>query len=190
MTREQLTCRMGTTAAVLSGGGSHTQGPNKCMKREVPTGASLAHPPGENVFCIPVQVCLYFIDPPTHSRVVARCPPTHPREPVSTLSRPRCGSAAHCGYYPGMGRAVHGLTRDAKPMFCQKHMFGGSEWDHCSSAHRAGGGGGMRSPGLAKNAEKCGKNAENAILLEWCLPLETPMFRLVLHDRVLKAWTV
>ena len=52
----------------------------------------------------------------------------------------------------------------------------------------------MRSPGLAKNAEKCGKcgkNAmENAILLEWCMPPETPMFRLVLHDRALKAWTV
>ena len=56
----------------------------------------------------------------------------------------------------------------------------------------------MRSPGLTKNAEKCGKNAENAaknaienaVLLEWCLPLETPMFRLVLHNWALKAWTV
>ena len=66
----------------------------------------------------------------------------------------------------------------------------------------AGGGGGMRSPGLAKKmrekAEKCGGNAENAaknaienaVLLEWCMPLETPMFHLVLHDRALKAWTV
>ena len=62
----------------------------------------------------------------------------------------------------------------------------------------SGGGGEMRSPGLAKNAEKCGKNAENAaknaienaVLLEWCLPLETPMFRLVLHNWALKAWTV
>ena len=61
-----------------------------------------------------------------------------------------------------------------------------------------GGGGEMRSPGLPKNAEKCGKNAENAaknaienaVLLEWCLPLETPMFRLVLHNWALKAWTV
>ena len=61
-----------------------------------------------------------------------------------------------------------------------------------------GGGGGMRSPGLAKNAGKCGKNAENAakiaienaVLLELCLPLETPMFRLVLHNRALKVWTV
>ena len=60
------------------------------------------------------------------------------------------------------------------------------------------GGGGMRSPGLAKNAEKCGKNAENAaknaienaVWLEWCLPLKTPMFRLVLHNWALKAWTV
>ena len=60
------------------------------------------------------------------------------------------------------------------------------------------GGGKMQSPGLAKNAEKCGKNAENAaknaienaFLLEWCLPLETSMFRLVLHNCALKAWTV
>ena len=48
----------------------------------------------------------------------------------------------------------------------------------------------MRSPGLAKYAEKCGKNAENAVLLDWCMPLETPMFHLVLHDWALKAWTV
>ena len=56
----------------------------------------------------------------------------------------------------------------------------------------------MRSPGLANNAEKGRKKAEkgaknaiaNAVLLEWCLPLKTPMFRLVLHDRALKAWTV
>ena len=56
----------------------------------------------------------------------------------------------------------------------------------------------MRSPGLAKNTEKCGKNAENAaknaienaVLLECCLPLETPMFRLVLRNLALKAWTV
>ena len=61
-----------------------------------------------------------------------------------------------------------------------------------------GGGGGMRSPGLAKNAGKCGKNAENAaknaienaVLLEWCLSLKTPMFCLVLHNWALKAWTV
>ena len=60
------------------------------------------------------------------------------------------------------------------------------------------GGGEMRSPGLAKNEEKCRKNAqnaaqnaiENAVWLEWCLPLKTPMFRLVLHNWVLKAWTV
>ena len=60
------------------------------------------------------------------------------------------------------------------------------------------GGGEMRSPGLAKNADKCGKNAENAakntienaVWLEWCLPLKTPMFRLVLHNWALKAWTV
>ena len=51
-------------------------------------------------------------------------------------------------------------------------------------APSAGGAGGMPSPGLAKNA------MENAVLLEWCMPLETPMFRLVLHDRALKAWTV
>ena len=56
----------------------------------------------------------------------------------------------------------------------------------------------MRSPGLAKNAGKCGENAENtaknamenAVLFEWCMPLETPMFHLVLHDRALNAWTV
>ena len=55
----------------------------------------------------------------------------------------------------------------------------------------------MRSPGLAKNAEKCRGNGEkaaknvieNAVLLEWCLPLETPMFHVVLHGRALKAWT-
>ena len=40
-----------------------------------------------------------FIDPPTHPRLVARCPPTHLQVPVSTLSRPRCASAAHCAYY-------------------------------------------------------------------------------------------
>ena len=41
-----------------------------------------------------------------------------------------------------------------------------------------------------KNAEKAEKNAiENVVLLEWCLPLETPMFHVVLHDRALKAWT-
>ena len=42
----------------------------------------------------------------------------------------------------------------------------------------------MRSPGLAKNAEKCRENAgnaaknaiENAVLLEWCMPPKTPMF--------------
>ena len=48
---------------------------------------------------------------------------------------------------------------------------------------------------MRKNAEKMRKmrqkNAiENAVLLEWCLPLETPMFRLVLHNWALKAWTV
>ena len=49
-----------------------------------------------------------------------------------------------------------------------------------------------------KNAEKSGKKAENAaknaienaVLLEWCLPLETPMFRPVLHNWAPKAWTV
>ena len=67
-----------------------------------------------------------------------------------------------------------------------------------TSTAQGGGGGAMRSPGLANNAEKRGKNAENvaknaienAVLLEWCLPLETPMFRLVLHNWELKAWTV
>ena len=66
------------------------------------------------------------------------------------------------------------------------------------SAPKSGGGGGMRLPGLAKTAEKCGQNAENAaknaienaVWLEWCLPLKTPMFRLVLHNWALKAWTV
>ena len=48
----------------------------------------------------------------------------------------------------------------------------------------------MRSLGLAKNAGKCGKNAENAaknaienaVSLEWCLPLETPMFHPFLNS--------
>ena len=56
----------------------------------------------------------------------------------------------------------------------------------------------MRSPELAKNAGKCGKNAEdaaknaieNTVWLEWCLPLKSPMFRLVLHNWALKAWEV
>ena len=56
----------------------------------------------------------------------------------------------------------------------------------------------MQAPGLAENMEKCGKIAEdaaqnaieNAVLLEWCLLLGTPMFRLVLHNWALKAWTV
>ena len=44
---------------------------------------------------------------------------------------------------------------------------------------------------MQKKCAKCGKNAiENAVLLEWCMLLETPTFRLVLHDRALKAWTV
>ena len=58
----------------------------------------------------------------------------------------------------------------------------------------AGGGGecGRRDwQKMRKNAENAAKNAiENAVCLEWCLPLETPMFRLVLHDWALKAWTV
>ena len=66
------------------------------------------------------------------------------------------------------------------------------------SPTKGGGGGGGWSPRLAKNAGKCGENAENAaknaienaVFLEWCLPLETPMFRLVLHNRALKAWIV
>ena len=66
------------------------------------------------------------------------------------------------------------------------------------SAPKSGGGGEMRLPGLAKKAEKCGQNAENAaknaienaVWLEWCLPLRTPMFHLVLHNWALKAWTV
>ena len=55
-----------------------------------------------------------------------------------------------------------------------------------------GGGGGDAVAGIGKkNAEKCGENAmENAVLLEWCMPLETPMFHLILHDRALKAWAV
>ena len=40
---------------------------------------------------------------------------------------------------------------------------------------------------MRENAENAAKNAiGNAVLLEWCLPLETPMFRLVLHNRALK----
>ena len=43
---------------------------------------------------------------------------------------------------------------------------------------------------MRENAEKIAENAiENAVLLEWCLPLETSMFRLVLHNWALKAWT-
>ena len=58
---------------------------------------------------------------------------------------------------------------------------------------RGGGGGGRDA--VARIGKKCGENAgknaiENAVLLEWYLPLETPMFRLVLHKRALKAWTV
>ena len=35
----------------------------------------------------------------------------------------------------------------------------------------------MRSPGLAKKTEKCGQKCDrNAVLLEWCMPPETPMF--------------
>ena len=54
-----------------------------------------------------------FIGSPTHPRVRALCPPTHPRDPVFTLSRRRCGISARCGYYPRMGRGVHGLTGDS-----------------------------------------------------------------------------
>ena len=44
---------------------------------------------------------------------------------------------------------------------------------------------------MRENAENEAKNAiENAVLLEWCLPLETPTFRLVLHNSALKPWTV
>ena len=44
---------------------------------------------------------------------------------------------------------------------------------------------------MRENAGNAAKNAmENAVLLEWCMPLETPMFHLVLHDQALKAWTV
>ena len=46
---------------------------------------------------------------------------------------------------------------------------------------RDGGGGGMRSPGLAKNAGKMRKMGQkNAIenAVEWCLPLETVSSRL------------
>ena len=51
-----------------------------------------------------------------------------------------------------------------------------------------GGGCGRRDwQKMRKNAENAEKNAiDNAVLLEWCMPLETPMFRLVLHDWVLK----
>ena len=60
------------------------------------------------------------------------------------------------------------------------------------------GGGGNAVAGIGKNAEKCRQNAENAaknaienaVWLEWCLPLKTPMFRLVLQNSALKAWTV
>ena len=67
---------------------------------------------------------------------------------------------------------------------------------HWPLTHR--GGGKNAVAGIGKKCGKCGKNAENAaknaienaVLLEWCLPLETPMFRLVLHNWALKAWTV
>ena len=53
------------------------------------------------------------------------------------------------------------------------------------------GGGGDAVAGIGKKCGKMRKNAiENAVLLEWCLPLEAPMFRLVLHNWALKAWTV
>ena len=60
------------------------------------------------------------------------------------------------------------------------------------------GGGGDAVAGIGKKSGKGGKSVENAaknaienaVLLEWYLPLETPMFRLVLHNRALKAWTV
>ena len=42
-----------------------------------------------------------------------------------------------------------------------------------------------------KNAENMAKNAIfYAVLFEWCLALETPMSRFVLHNWALKAWTV
>ena len=56
------------------------------------------------------------------------------------------------------------------------------------------GGGGCGRCDWQEMRKKCGnaaKNAmENAVLFEWCVPLETPMFCLVLHDRALKARTV
>ena len=44
---------------------------------------------------------------------------------------------------------------------------------------------------MQENAAKAAKNAiEEAVLLEWCMTLETPMFHIVLHNRALKAWTI
>ena len=45
-------------------------------------------------------------------------------------------------------------------------------------------GGVMRLPGEAKNVEKCGRMhkmlqtnvIQNAVVLQWCMPAETPMF--------------
>ena len=58
---------------------------------------------------------------------------------------------------------------------------------------RRGGGGGDAVARIGKkyrNAENAAKSAiEKAVLFEWCFPLETPVFRLVLHNRALKAWT-
>ena len=73
------------------------------------------------------------------------------------------------------------LTTECPPSPCQAYPY----------LLTQGGGGECSRQDWQKMRKNAAKNAiENAILLEWCLPLKTPMFRLVLHNRALKAWTV
>ena len=92
----------------------------------------------------------------------------------------RIGTGSSNARAPNAVRAVEGAGAMQKPAAGDGEGLGPPLPSRTGALR--GGGGGMRSPRLAKNAENAAKNAiENAVLLEWCMPLETPMFRLVLH---------